>query len=192
MRLREHSSAVLLWLAALVLALLAGVAIPLLGGRSSGPSATDWTPPPTATTPVVAPQFTATPAPSRVVRTIEPLPTATPAASATALPKLAVAPTATPAARRTALIATPTTGQAAAPSAQALARIVQGPANLRAGAGTTFTVLATAKSGDQFDITGRSEDGAWVRLCCVAGAPVWVSAELVELPRPIETLPVVR
>jgi uncharacterized protein YgiM (DUF1202 family) len=73
-----------------------------------------------------------------------------------------------------------------------MARILRGPANLRAGPGPDFAVVGTANEDDEFPVTGRSEDGLWVQVCCVADAPVWVSATLAELPAALETYPTVR
>ncbi|MGE5603184.1 MAG: SH3 domain-containing protein [Nitrososphaerales archaeon] len=191
MRLREHSPAILLWLAALMFAVLAGVAIPLLSGRSTGPSAANWTPPPTATIPAATARSAATQVPTVLARTIVPQSTSTPAPSMAA--KATAASTATPSAAPVAGGAEPTralTASISTPARQAMARIVRGPVNLRAGPGTTFAVLGTAKNGDEMSITGRSEDGRWVRLCCVAGAPAWAATELTELPAPVESIPV--
>jgi uncharacterized protein YgiM (DUF1202 family) len=73
-----------------------------------------------------------------------------------------------------------------------LARILQGPTNLRVGPGTGFTVLAVGNEGDQYTVSGRSEDSRWIQLCCVSGAAVWVATSLAELPAAAETFPIVR
>jgi uncharacterized protein YraI len=52
---------------------------------------------------------------------------------------------------------------------------------LRTGPGTGFAVARVAKEGETFEATGQTEDGAWLRVCCVDGAPVWVASELTEL-----------
>ncbi|MEZ4558384.1 MAG: hypothetical protein R2854_18460 [Caldilineaceae bacterium] len=33
------------------------------------------------------------------------------------------------------------------------------------------SLLATAAEGAEFDVLGRSEDGRWLRVCCVTARP---------------------
>lgn len=51
--------------------------------------------------------------------------------------------------------------------------------NARRGPGTAFERVGQVKRGDQLMILGRTPDGAWVNVCCVANQPVWVFAEFV-------------
>lgn len=166
---REHSSALVFSLAAFVLAVLVGVAISLGGGLSSGSDTLDWTPPATTTVQVNSVRLAPTQAPSTT-----PAPTATssPVASRTPPP--------------------PTKAPTATPTVPAVARIAAGPVNLRAGPGTGYPVLATTKGGEEYAITGRSEDLQWVQVCCVAEARAWVSTQFAELPKPVDGYPIVR
>jgi hypothetical protein len=169
MPLREQTpTSLILTVAALALAILAGAVIAMSGGRGD-PTTLSWTPPaPTIAAATLLPQPTATSAPTRAA-------TATVAATAT---PTRIRPSATPAPTTT----TPATAPVAALSEPAVARILQGPANLRAGPGRDFGVTLIAKEGATFEATGQTEDGAWVRLCCVEGAAVWVAGDLVALP----------
>jgi hypothetical protein len=145
--------------------MLAGAVIAFMGGGGDA-STLSWTPPaPTVAAPTPERIATITPAPTR-----EPSVTPAPPASPTR-----VRPTATP-------------SRSATPQPEAVAtlatvaRILQGPANLRVGPGTGFVVARVANEGETFEATGQTADGAWLRLCCVDGAPVWVAGDLIELP----------
>lgn len=175
MPLRERTSlSLIVSLTALALAVLAGAVIAFIGGGRSDPNALSWTPPaPTVPPATPLPTLTATSAPTHA-----PSPTPSPAATATRVrPTETAAPTATPATTVVATVA-------------AAARIRQGPANLRAGPGTEFGVAAVANEGETFEATGQTADGAWLRLCCVNGAPAWVASKLAEL-QPGASVPVV-
>lgn len=173
MPLREQTpTSLILTVAALALAILAGAVIAISGGRGNADTL-KWTPPAPTVTATLPPQPTATAVATAVATaTIAPAPTATVAPSPTAT---RARPTATPAPSATPLSDT-------APTVAPVARILQGPANLRVGPGRDFGVVLVAKEGATFDATGQTEDGAWLRLCCVNNAPVWVAADLVELP----------
>ena len=62
--------------------------------------------------------------------------------------------------------------------------------NGRRGPGATFGRIGQAKQGDELMIMGRTPDGAWWQVCCMANQPVWVSADLVEAKGPTDTAPV--
>jgi len=61
--------------------------------------------------------------------------------------------------------------------------------NIRSGPGMDFSVVTVAAGGDKFDVVGKSEDGAWWNICCVAepgtaGAatkPAWVATSVVQV-----------
>lgn len=61
---------------------------------------------------------------------------------------------------------------------------------MRGGPGTTFPIVASAKKGESFDITGKNKDGAWLQLCCFKGKPGWVSASLVTVAGDLKAVPV--
>jgi uncharacterized protein YgiM (DUF1202 family) len=64
------------------------------------------------------------------------------------------------------------------PTSKGLQATVKGASmNVRAGPGAAFQVVATAKSGETFDVTGRNLDSSWLQVCCFAGKKGWVSAE---------------
>jgi uncharacterized protein YraI len=89
------------------------------------------------------------------------LPTPTPDASTTPTPPL---PAATPAG-----------------SNQATAQVIRN-INVRSGPGLSFRILATARAGERFPITGKSVDGAWWRID-YNGQEAWLFASLVQLIR---------
>ncbi len=62
--------------------------------------------------------------------------------------------------------------------------------NVRSGPGTTFSVIASAKKGQSFDVQGKTNDGAWLQLCCFNGKSGWVSASLVTVAGDIKKVPV--
>ena len=62
--------------------------------------------------------------------------------------------------------------------------------NGRRGPGATFERIGQAKKGDELMIMGRTPDGAWWQVCCMANQSVWVSADLVEAKGPTDTTPV--
>ena len=62
--------------------------------------------------------------------------------------------------------------------------------NGRRGPAATFARVGEAKQGDELMIMGRTADGAWWQVCCMANQPVWVSADLVEAKGPVDTTPV--
>lgn len=186
MRSREHSATLVFSLAAFLFALLAGVFIPLTGGGAR-PAALNWTPPPTAIATATAGRTAPTSLPTATsVPTITLSPTQRVTKAATKPPTGTPPAVSSPSAARSK--ATPTV----MPALQARARIAQGPLNLRTGPGTTYGVLATAQSGDEFAVMGRSEDGRWVQLCCVADSRAWAAAEFLALQADIESYPVMR
>lgn len=79
--------------------------------------------------------------------------------------------------------------------------VVVKPATLngRRGPGTNYERVGQGKAGQTLFILGRSEDGLWYQVCCLANQPVWVAAEQVEtrgaatsvavLPAPPTALP---
>lgn len=83
-----------------------------------------------------------------------------------------VPPTATP--------ATPT--PTSVPEPEAPQAVASRTMNVRAGPGTDFSVVASAATGDSFDITGKNADGSWYEVCCFAGDEKgWLSASLVTV-----------
>jgi hypothetical protein len=68
--------------------------------------------------------------------------------------------------------------------------IVKSPTiNGRRGPAATFERIGQAKKGDELMIMGRTPDGDWWQVCCMANQPVWVSADLVEAKGPVDTTP---
>ena len=61
--------------------------------------------------------------------------------------------------------------------------------NGRRGPAATFGRIGEAKKGDELMIMGRTSDGAWWQVCCIANQPVWVPADLVDAKGPVDTVP---
>jgi len=62
--------------------------------------------------------------------------------------------------------------------------------NVRNGPGATFGVIATARQGQTFDLTGRNPDSSWLQVCCFDGKSGWVSAGLVTVTGDVAAVPV--
>jgi uncharacterized protein YraI len=62
--------------------------------------------------------------------------------------------------------------------------------NFRAGPGTVFPVVGTAKPGQTYPILGRNTDGTWLQVCCVDGKPIWVAATVVKIAGDTKTVAV--
>ena len=73
-------------------------------------------------------------------------------------------------------------------------------ANVRSGPALDAPIVAKANPGDTFQVTGRSDDGEWWQICCVAG-PVdegdeateraWVSSVVIETTGNADAVPVI-
>ena len=87
-------------------------------------------------------------------------PTSTPVPTETPLPTDTPPPTIMP--KPTATAAPTATDTPAAPYVTA-----SKAANLRSGPGTNYPLVGSAVAGKQYEITGRSPDGAWPGICCI-------------------------
>jgi hypothetical protein len=129
----------------------------------------------------------ATPTPTKTptpVATATPEPTATEAATptSTATPVPATAtPTATPA-------GTPTPEPT--PTPVAFGQPTKDDVNARKGPGTSYGKVGQIYTEDNLGVLGRNEDGTWLRVCCVAGQPAWVSREFLEVSGNLGAVPV--
>jgi hypothetical protein len=187
MSLREQSpTSLVLSVAALALAVLAGVVIGVSGGNGDRADTLSWTPPAATAVAAAAVAPPSEPATATAPGTNTRAPTATAAPTTTPTRQPA---TPAPAARITRVVA-PTRAPATATPALIQVRISRGPANLRAGPGREFGITIVADEGASFSATGRTADGAWLRLCCVNDSTVWIAADLAEI-RPGVELPVV-
>ncbi len=64
--------------------------------------------------------------------------------------------------------------------------------NVRSGPGLNFEVVAVVERGEEFDITGRSNDGEWWQICCTAeGVTAWIINQLVDTNGPVDSVPAV-
>ncbi|MFZ2488712.1 MAG: SH3 domain-containing protein [Anaerolineae bacterium] len=82
--------------------------------------------------------------------------------------------------------ATPTATNTPEPKAQV---VVNNPrVNLRNGPGQTFDVLGQVLQGERLDIIGRDADSQWWQVCCFAGQPGWLAAEVVSAEGPLDAV----
>jgi tetratricopeptide (TPR) repeat protein len=100
---------------------------------------------------------------------------------------LAVAQAATPTASPT-RPSTPTLTAAPTPWAS----VPSGPIDARSGPDHTYPVIGQMAEGAVVTITGRRNDGAWLRVCCTAdGNEAWVASPLLEVQGPLKQAEVV-
>lgn len=74
-------------------------------------------------------------------------------------------------------------------------------ANVRSGPALDAPIVAKANPGDEFQVSGRSEDGEWWQICCIAGSnddeeeeateSAWVSSVVIELQGNADAVPVI-
>lgn len=96
-------------------------------------------------------------------------------------------PTPSPTPTRGPASPTPTEPKAVTPQPTPYIVIQAATMNGRRGPGTEYEKIGEAKQGQELFILGRTADGAWLQVCCMANQPVWVSAELVETHNSVET-----
>ncbi|NOZ29915.1 MAG: SH3 domain-containing protein [Chloroflexi bacterium] len=60
--------------------------------------------------------------------------------------------------------------------------------NLRAGPGTNYPRVGTAKAGQTFTITGKNPAGDWWEICCIGEKKVWIFSSLVQAQGPLHTV----
>jgi len=74
-------------------------------------------------------------------------------------------------------------------------------ANIRSGPAIDAPIVAKANPGDTFKVTGKSDDGQWWQICCVAGPndkdgktteKAWVSSVVVKLDGKADGVPVIK
>lgn len=199
MNLSERSTTLaILIVAALILAILVGLLIPLASNGLPGQELTQWTPPTptlspsgtpapvreTSLAPTQIPTGTSVPSPSPTQAAptetiVEPTPTAT---ETVALSTMTPSPSAT---------ATPEPEPTQTPADAPVAVVKLDPLSVRRGPSTDAALITQARSGDTFSVLGRSADDAWLKVCCVDDAPAWLAAEFVEVSVPVTSLPVV-
>ncbi len=153
----------------------------------------------TSTPQGAAPEPTATVAFESIPAAVQPAPVdpnAAPAASTSVFSDLtpaavAVAPvTNTVATSDTAPVTTTAPATATAASvAKASLTVTQDGINVRTGPGTNYGIGGNVSTGAVFDIIAKNAAGDWWQVCCVAGEPVWVFAQLATVAN-AESVPV--
>jgi hypothetical protein len=147
---------------------------PLAAASAEPAVANTPTVPARPTTGVVSTDIPAQPPTATAQPTSTLVPTDTPVPTYTPLPTDTPPPTATPEPTATAV---PTaTDTPAAPYV-----VANKAANLRSGPGTNYPVVGSAAAGKQYEITGRSPDGAWLETCCLNGKTAWVAKSVVTV-----------
>ncbi len=64
-----------------------------------------------------------------------------------------------------------------------------GTISVRSGPDRTYPIVGELAQGAEITITGRRNDGAWLKVCCVAGKEVWVAAPLLDVKGPLALAP---
>ena len=74
-------------------------------------------------------------------------------------------------------------------TAQPTPYVVIKPATLNGhrGPGTEYERVGQAKKGQELFVLGRTADGAWLQVCCMANQPVWVAADQVDAQGAVQT-----
>lgn len=94
----------------------------------------------------------------------------------------------------------PTPEPVIVPDVTALVVTEDARANIRSGPALDAPILAKANPGDSFQVTGKSDDGEWWQICCVAGPAdeddeatetAWLSSVVVEVEGNAEAVPVI-
>lgn len=125
-----------------------------------------------ATQTAIAP--TETPSPTSTL-TPTPTPTSIPTKTPSPLPTATRSPTPTETA-----IATPTP----LPDAIVLNPVV----NIRTGPGTVYDVISQVMQEDELQITGRNQSGDWLVVTTPNGIRGWISASLLQINTPLQTV----
>ena len=72
------------------------------------------------------------------------------------------------------------------------AKVTAEMANVRAGPGTAYPIVGSARMGDSLNIVGKdAKMPTWWQVCCIAGGKAWVRTDLVGTIGPVEMVPVV-
>jgi hypothetical protein len=101
---------------------------------------------------------------------------------------VALARVATPTSSPTPLITATSTG---VPTPWA--SVPKGTINLRSGPGSAFPTIGELAQGARVRVTGRREDGAWLRVCCTAdGREGWASAPLLQVGGALDQAEIVK
>ncbi len=88
--------------------------------------------------------------------------------------------------------AAPTASVTGQQAATVSAQVTADALNARSGPGLSFTRVGTLAAGQRVEVVGKSANGAWLQVCCVAGQKVWVTnnPEYVTLSGSLAAVPV--
>jgi hypothetical protein len=71
--------------------------------------------------------------------------------------------------------------------------VPSGPVNVRSGPGSAYPAVGELAQGTKVAVTGRRDDGAWLRVCCTAdGKEGWVASPLLQVNGPLKQAEVVK
>jgi hypothetical protein len=74
------------------------------------------------------------------------------------------------------------------PAVTPIAVINSDTLNGRRGPGTDYERIGQATRGTELLILGKTADGTWLQVCCMANQPVWVAVEMVTVQVPLDAL----
>lgn len=63
--------------------------------------------------------------------------------------------------------------------------------NTRTGPGLNFDLVEMVEKGQSFEITGKTVDGGWWKICCVKSQQVWVVNQFVETSGDVNSVAVI-
>lgn len=69
--------------------------------------------------------------------------------------------------------------------------VIAGTLNARSGPGLSYPVVVTFLPGEFVTLTGRTSNGAWLRLASTPFPDLWANVQFVKTSSPINTLPIV-
>ena len=87
--------------------------------------------------------------------------------------------------------ATPTVTPIPSPSVTLVGTVVTGTLNARSGPGLSYPVVVVFLPGELVTLTGRTSNGAWLRLASTKFPDLWANVQFIQTSSPITALPTV-
>lgn len=125
--------------------------------------------------------------PTNTPAALSPLPTGSAGVVVSTPGTVELVPTATPPPTFT---PTPSPTPSPTPTATPFVLVTGGLAALRMGPGAEYPLVAQLGPNIPVAIVGKNEDGTWLQICCISGAPQWVATQHVTINNDISAVPV--
>jgi len=94
-------------------------------------------------------------------------------------------------AQTTSPTATSTATPTPAPSVTLVGKVITGTLNARSGPGLSYPVVAKFLPGEFVTLTGRTSNGAWLRLASTQFPDLWANVQFIQTSSPTSALPIV-